>query len=929
MHTEKIKNGVGANTRQTSPYLRPVIVAMSGLSVLLMAALFTVPAQASEHITSFSTVSSTNQAGGHPDLETTFALESPGNPETAKNVIFNAPTGVFGNTNAIERCSAIDFTLEECPSTSQVGLITIRANYEGNPSFLLGTAPIYDIDSGSEDTALFAFIVPTLDIPIDIPVNVRTDSDYGLRFTVQDITQLVPLAEASLTFWGFPADPTHNAQRFPKGSPGHPAGCQGIANTECTGGVGPDETDHPLTDNPTRCTGDPLSTNLEVQTYQDPNHLSSAQDSYPATTACQKEDFKPVLFASPTSTETDSASGLNVDLVDPQFEGFAASPSEIRSASVVLPPGFTINPDAADGQSDCTNAQANFNSLGPDECPDNAKIGNFTIGSQSLDGPLEGSVYIGAPEAGNQYRLFEMASGFGINAKLVGSVRPNPETGQLTANFENLPQVPFDEFQLHLFSGERALMATPTVCTIYTVNADFFPWDESLPDQRSSQVFGLETGPHGAPCPGQVRSFNPSLVAGTSNPSAGAFSSFTLLLSREDGDQYLGHLNFTMPPGLTANLHGITYCSEASIALAAETPGRTEEKDQSCPSSSEIGISNVAAGPGSHPFHAVGKIYMAGPFKGAPLSLVAITPALAGPYDYGTVVVRVALHIDPLDAHVIADSEAVPSIIGGIPLRMRSIQVNINKPSFMINPTNCSPFSVASEGIGDQGTVADFSSYLHVVNCFSLGFSPKMSITQLGGRKAAARSKDPALAIELNTRAGDANIKSLTVTLPKAFEIDQRHLGNLCDRSELASDQCAGRQPIGEAMTETPLLEKPLKGPVYAVSGYGVLPHLAFILGGQVTLMPEAESSSVQNGRLKTVVPVVPDAPIGHFRFTLFGGSQGYLSNTQSLCSSPTVSTVEFSGQNGKTVTQQVKTKTACKSKKAKRARRRTKRRRV
>ena len=203
-----------------------------------------------------------------------------------------------------------------------------------------------------------------------------------------------------------------------------------------------------------------------------------------------------------------------------------------------------------------------------------------------------------------------------------------------------------------------------------------------------------------------------------------------------------------------------------------------------------------------------------------------------------------------------------------------------------------------------------------------------MSITQLGGHKATKRSQDPSLAIELNTRPGDANIKSLSVTLPKAFEIDQRHLGNLCDRTELASDQCAGRQAIGEATTNTPLLEAPLKGPVYAVSGFGVLPHLAFILGGQVMLTPEAESSSVKGGHLKTVVPIVPDAPIGHFRFTLFGGSQGYLSNTESLCSAPTVSTVEFTGQNGKTLTQQVKTKTACRVRKSKRANRHSRNRR-
>ncbi len=307
-----------------------------------------------------------------------------------------------------------------------------------------------------------------------------------------------------------------------------------------------------------------------------------------------------------------------------------------------------------------------------------------------------------------------------------------------------------------------------------------------------------------------------------------------------------------MPPGLTANLHGVTYCPEADILAAANTLGRTEQAEPSCPASSEIGTSNVAAGPGSHPFHAVGKIYMAGPFKGAPLSLVAITPALAGPYDYGTVVVRVALHIDPHDAHVIADSETVPEIIGGIPLRMREIQVNIDRPNFMINPTNCSPFSVASEGIGDQGTAVAFSSYFQVGQLRHPRFAPKMSITQLGGRKSTARGKEPGLEFNLNTSPGDANLKSVSVTLPRAFEIDQEHLGNLCDKTELATDQCKGKAAIGTVIDETPLLEKPLEGNAYAVTGLGggVLPHVVFILGGQVTVMPRGESTTINHGEL-------------------------------------------------------------------------------
>jgi hypothetical protein len=279
-------------------------------------------------------------------------------------------------------------------------------------------------------------------------------------------------------------------------------------------------------------------------------------------------------------------------------------------------------------------------------------------------------------------------------------------------------------------------------------------------------------------------------------------------------------------------------------------------------------------------------------------------------------VVRVAINVDPLDAHVIADSETVPSIIGGIPIRLRSIQVNVDKPNFMINPTYCGPQSVDSQGIGDQGTIADFSSYFQSVNCVGLPFKPRMTIKQLGGSKQIKRSRNPSLRIDLRTRSGDANLKSVAVTLPKAFAIDQRHLGNICSKAELLAKHCQGRQPIGNVRVDTPLLDDPLQGPAFAVSGFGKLPHLAFILAGQVTIIPEAESFSVNGGHLKTVVPVIPDAPVGHFRLTLLGGKQGYLANTRNLCAAPSVSVVEYRAQNGKKRTQRVPTQAACGTKK-------------
>jgi hypothetical protein len=367
-----------------------------------------------------------------------------------------------------------------------------------------------------------------------------------------------------------------------------------------------------------------------------------------------------------------------------------------------------------------------------------------------------------------------------------------------------------------------------------------------------------------------------------------------------------------MPPGFSGSLRGIAYCSEQAILRAANTLGRAERDNPSCPAASQVGTTNVAAGPGTHPFNAVGKIYLAGPFKGAPLSLAAVTPALAGPYDYGTVVVRVALHIDPLTAQVRAASDTVPSIIGGIPIRMRSISVKLDRPNFTINPTNCSPFTVDSEGIGDQGTVAGFSSYFQAVNCGTLDFGPKMSITQVGGRRDTKRNRNPRLRFELRTRPGDANLRSIAVTLPKAFQVDQRHLGNICAKSQLETEHCKGRQSIGAAEVRTPLLDQPLSGPAYAVSGYGKLPHLAFILDGQVTLMPQGESASDKNGFLRTVVPVIPDAQIGYFALSLLGGKQGYLINTRDLCRKPKPTTVEYTAQNGKVTTQEVRLKASC-----------------
>jgi hypothetical protein len=897
------------------------------LLAAIVAAVGATPARAALTIEDFDTTSSTSEAGGHPDLRTHIKLGTEGASEVAKNITFDAPRGLFGNPGILTQCTALDFALQQCAPNAQVGLVVIRADYNGEANKLLGTAPIYSLEAGSEEAARFAFYVPILNLSIAMPVTVRTD-DYGLRFTVSGITQEVPLTEANITLWGFPAasgdDPgAHDFQRFTKGSPGDPAGCVGEsweAEPNCPffynlnhGAflVGAGIPNRPFIGNPSVC-GQSTATRLSVETYQRPGVLLHADDSYGETVNCQRQVFQPVAQAQLTTGEADSASGFSLHFTVPQAKTAGASPSSLRAAILALPEGVSINPDAADGQTACPDADGEFGSDARAHCPDSAKVGTVTLKSGSLPGDVNGSIYLGEPQPGNQYRVFIIAEGFGIKAKLIGKLLPNPSTGQLTVSFEELPQLPLEEFEMHLFASDRGILATPNLCTIYTVQSDLFPWNPTIADVKGEFPLSITSGPHGGPCPpGGRRPFNPKLNAGTSNSKAGSFSNFTLDLDRDDGDQNLQDLGFTMPPGLTGSLRGIAYCPESGIAAAGGKLGRAEQASPSCPPASEVGTTNVAAGPGFHPFHAVGKMYMAGPFKGAPLSLVAITPALAGPYDYGTVVVRVAVNVDHSDAHVTAISDTVPSIIGGIPLRLRSIEVNLTKPDFILNPTNCSPMEVLSKGIGNQGTTTDFSSYFQAVNCGLLPFKPKMKIRYRSGGKS--RTKNPSLEFALKTRAGDANIKSLAVTLPKALEIDQRHLGNICSEKQLVTEECAGRSPIGRVRTTTPLLDQPLSGTAYAVSGSGGLPRLAFILDGQVKLVPRAETKTVGGGRLRTTVPVVPDAPIGAFRLTLLGGKQGYLINTRNLCANPIVTTVAYEAQNGRKRTQRVKAKVPCK----------------
>lgn len=859
-------------------------------------------------IYSYASGPSTSQAGGHPDIVTSASFasrlhpEERGNPcncQDAKIIKVSLPAGVVGNPHATPHCTAVDFGEHQCPPSSQVGFTS--ASIGANTFY----STLYNLEPNSDQAGILGFYIPDLSVPVFILLSARTGSDYGLDATIPGLEHLIPPNELSLHLWGIPADSSHDVERAPIGK----AGC---ANAyPCFPPNSSSSEPVPFLDNPTSC-GESLSSSLELTGYN--SGTTQKSSPWPATTGCDQLSFNPSLYAQPTTQQADSASGLDVDLNVPQLVSpNAPSPSEIRALRVTLPSGMSINPNAADGKTSCSNTEARFGTEEESQCPETSKVGTLSLASSALPAPIPGAIYIGRPQPGNRYRLFIVANGFATHVKLAGSVEPDSQTGQLVISFQDLPQSPFSEFNFHFFGSERGLLATPDQCGTYSVTSSFVPWDESLSEQTSSQNFTLDSGPNGTPCPPAVRPFSPSFIAGVTDATAGVHTPFALELSRPDGDQNLSALTVSVPPGLLATLKGVPYCPDAALSVAAQSnySGLEEESSPSCPIASQIGAAQVGAGAGTHPVYLSGTVYLAGPYEGAPLSLAVITPAVSGPYDLGNVVVRAALHVNPETARITAVSDPLPQILEGIPLRLRSIRLDLNRPNFILNPTNCDPSKVTAEIFGDQGAIATPSEHFQVASCRALSFAPKLSSRISGATK---RNGNPGLDATLTSGSGEANIARTAVTLPHTELLDNAHIKNPCTKVQFAAGNCPAGSIIGVARAVTPLLEKPLEGSVYlrsAPENKSGLPDVVAALNGQIDIDLDGKIETI-NGRLRANFAAVPDAPVSKFTLSLDGGPKGLLVNSTNLCASTQHVKVLTAGQNGKSMNQSLALQTPC-----------------
>ena len=847
--------------------------------------------------------------------------------------------GFIGDQSAVPRCSTLDFlnkvndgsNATGCADGAAVGRAVLRVGTsEGIAAF---DAPVYFLAPSPGKVAKLGFWVQG--VPVTIDIGLEQQPPYRVLASSRNISQVLEFFGAEVTLWGTPADPSHDSER---------GRCyKGLS--ECTAG----NAERPFLLLPRACTG-PLATDYAVDSWSHPGpYLSSGEPdladsrwvqgsalshdgSLPPVpqgmTGCSRLGFGPRISAQPSERSASRPSGLDFEmriedegLTNPN--GFAAS--DIQKAVVTLPEGVTANPSLAEGLGVCTEdelARERADSAPGEGCPQAAKIGSVEAQTPLLENhPLHGTVYMAAPYANPfgtllAFYIVIRDPELGVSVRLPAKVEPDPHTGQLVTTVEDVPQVPVSVFRFQFREGSRSPLITPPSCGEYETVAKLYPFSNPNQPYEAKGSFQIEHGVDGGACPQGGLPFNPGFEAGTMNNAAGAHSPLYMRLTRKDGDQDLTKISTTLPQGLLASLVGVGRCSDAQVAQAAARTGphggSEEQSSPSCPGSSQIGHTTTGAGVGSALLYVPGNVYLAGPYNGAPLSVVAIVPGLAGPFDVGTIVVRIALRFNPITAQAEVDgaaSDPIPHILRGIPLKVRDIRVHVDRPEWTFNPTSCEPMATVGTLWGGGQNVfstADDSPFslaarFQAADCANLAFKPSLRLNLKGGTK---RGRFPTLRGEYKPRSGDANLDGLVLRLPHSEFIEQGHFKTICTRVQYAAgagfgSQCPKGSVYGRARAFTPLLEEPLEGPVRLRSSNHNLPDLVASLHGIADIEASARIDS-KNGGLRATFSKLPDAPLTKVIVTMQGGAKGLIVNSTNLCRGRHRAHARYLAQNGK-----------------------------
>jgi hypothetical protein len=867
------------------------------------------------------------QAGSHPyELVTRFDLNTTTNSfgevvadGDLRDVAVELPPGLIGNATVLPQCSPEsfladneirDFNQSSCPSSTAVGVVAVNFG-------ALRYVSLYNLVPPPGVPAEFGFAVTG--IPTVLVPSVRTGSDYGLTVEAKNISQELRIEGVKTTFWGVPGDPSHDSVR-------------GICLDEYTGESrgescpsGGSQT--PLLSLPTSCAGS-LDARIHIDSWQDPGRQDSfgrpdlsdpAWRTATSETAdgsgnplqldgCNQLAFPPLLTAKPDTSTADTPAGLTAEVTVPQdglVDAGGLAPADVKNTTVTLPEGVVVNPGQAAGLVACQAGESGVGSESATSCPLASKVGTDEIRTPLLRDPLEGDVFVLQSNPPN-LQLLIGASADGVNVKLVADVHLDEATGRLTTTLTETPPLPFTRFRLSFSGGAQAALATPTTCGLKTSSADFTPWSSPLEaDAQLSSSFAITTGPDGsgvAGCTGPLP-FTPSLIAGATTDQAGGFTSFSLLLQNGDGQQRIGSLQFKIPQGLSGMLSTVPLCGEPQANAGT------------CGEASQIGHATVASGPGPYPLvipqpgAPPARVYLTGPYEGAPFGLSIVTPVIAGPFNLGTNVVRARIDVDPHTAQITVTTDAsgphaIPQVLDGVPTDLRTINTVIDRPGFMFNPTNCSPQSFAGTATSAQGTNAPISTHFQVGSCQSLKFAPKFAVSTSGRTsKALGASLTADLSYPRAAQGTQANITRVKVDLPKQLPSRLTTLQKACTNAQFEANpaNCPAASKIGSATVTTPLLPVALTGPVIFVSHGGeAFPSLTIVLQGDgVTVDLVGTTFISKKGITSTTFKTVPDVPFNAFTLTLPEGKFSALAANGNLCRSKLAMPTEFLAQNG------------------------------
>jgi uncharacterized repeat protein (TIGR01451 family) len=860
------------------------------------------------------------QAGGRPYAMTTSIdfntvsneeplKRTPWPAEPVKDVIVDLPPGLFGDPSGIAQCnlselanSAGPFAQPLCPPSSQVGTTVVRLP-RADPFFtfgaILGPAAVYNMVPPPDAPARFGFNVAGTVVTID--VKVRSASDYGLTAEVRYVSELA-ITGTDLTLWGVPADPAHDSERACAGQP-----APWESGAFCSSGA-------PLKAflrNPTSCTapGVGLTTTVRADSWWHPgvfdekSFMSHDPPGFPLVpadwgpprgmTGCDRVPFNPGLAITPGVRAAGQPSGLSVDLTLPQPDDpVSIGTSDLRTAVVRLP--FHLSASSAQGLQGCSPAQIGLHSEDDPTCPDASKLGSVTITTPALPDPLAGSVYLAGPHDNpfdTLVALYLVARGSGVIIKQAMRVDLDPLTGAMTTTLDNAPQAPFSNVHLELDGGPLAPLAMPFTCGTYTAHADLTGWNGRPPVPLDNGIEVSQDG-NGAAC--QDGKFTPGFRAGTESPSAGSTSPFHTRITRSDDDQEIGRLKLEMPSGLAGYISRVALCDDEQASTGL------------CPAASQIGSVTVGAGAGPNPLYVNGgRLYLTGPYKGAPYGISVVVPAVAGPFDLGNVVVRGSIFVDKHTARLTVVSDPFPTLLQGVTLLVRDVRVAIDRPGFFFNATSCAEKTISGQIDSAEGKTANVSDRYQALECRSLGFRPRMTM-RVGGRGHTRRGQtSPFTTVLRMPSRHQANIRFVRVSLPTTINARLNTINDACTRAEFESDlgKCAHAK-AGTAKAVTPVLPDPLKGNVYFVKNGHPIPDLFVALRGAVAFDLIGRISIPGGKHLATTFDAAPDVPIRSFTLKLLGGkstaSIGAAANLCSTTSRRAKARVDYIGQNGK-----------------------------